>query len=164
MTFPRAIRQGYQRCLSFSGRAGRAEFWYFVLFFWLGQAVARRIDILVFGDFGPSTISALFFVLGGFPLFAAAWRRMHDTGRSGLFVLYPVIVMIGMTSFLGFLAGIGTVSPEASFAGLRAAMMSVGVVISILSVVVFLLSPILVVWWLTRPSQPRQNDWGWPAT
>lgn len=163
MSFGEAIRTGYRRCLTFQGRASRPEFWYFVLYYVVGSAICARIDTGLFGDYGPTPASSLFFVVGGFPLIAAAWRRMHDTGRSGVFVLYPAIVMIGLTTFIGLLAGVAPGAPGQAMQELREAITAIGGLIAVGSMFVLVISPLLVIWWLTRPTQPGENRWGWPG-
>ncbi len=81
---------------------------------------------------------------------------MHDTGRSGLYLLYPMIAIIGLSMFLGF-SGMAQAlmgeDPAAAFSGLLG-------LVAIATLAVVALSPFLVLWWLTRPSQPGSNDYG----
>lgn len=163
MDFWQAVRAGYRRCLTFQGRSSRPEFWYFVLYAFLGSVVCGRIDQALFGAWGPAPVSTLFLVVGGLPLIPAAWRRMHDTGRSGVFVLYPAIVMIGTTTFIGFLAGVAPSEPGETFGHLREAVSAIGGMIAAGAVFVLAISPLLVIWWLSRPSEPRANRWGRPV-
>ncbi|MGR3804598.1 DUF805 domain-containing protein [Marinibacterium profundimaris] len=162
MSFGQAIRLGYRRCVTFRGRASRPEFWYFVLFFVLGSAAAGQIDTALFGEYGAVPASTLFLFVGGFPLISAGWRRMHDTGRSGLFLFYPAIVLIGTTSFIGFLGGVMPTEPGVAFAQLREAIGAIGGLVAFGALIVLVISPLLVLWWLTRPSERGQNKWGWP--
>jgi RNA polymerase subunit RPABC4/transcription elongation factor Spt4 len=70
---------GLKKFNKFSGRARRAEFWWFYLFIfiatWIIQLIANAMGIQTVGYFiqGVSLV----------PTFAAAWRRMHDIGKSG---------------------------------------------------------------------------------
>ncbi|MEM8731249.1 MAG: DUF805 domain-containing protein [Pseudomonadota bacterium] len=162
MTFGQAIRLGYRRCLSFAGRTSRPEYWFFMLYFVLGSLAASRLDNALFGPFGPTPLSALFLLGGGFPLIAAGWRRMHDTGRSGLFLFYPVIVFIGTTSFIGILGGVMPQEPGEAFGVLRETMGALGGFVAFFALIVMVISPLLVIWWLTRPSERGMNQWGWP--
>ena len=168
MGFQDAVRTCFRKYVTFSGRAPRSEYWWFVLFLVLGAAVFGMIDRALFGttlvQTGPGQITvqsngplAQLFSLATFlPALAAAWRRMHDTGRSGLFVLYPLIVMVGIVSFVGFVAGFEPLM-RGDVSGLLAG--TAGLIIA-LAMFVLLLSPLLVLWWLTRPSQPGTNDYG----
>ncbi len=97
-------------------------------------------------------------MLTALPLFAAGWRRMHDSGRSGVYLLYPLIVMLGITTFLGFLAGFGPFSPGT----FQEAAAGVGMVVLICALLVLAVSPLIVVWWLARPSEAGDNLYGPP--
>ena len=152
MTFGAAIRTCLAKYATFSGRASRPEYWWFVLFLFLGQAAAGVIDAAVFGPGAPAALFAPLFGLATLlPSLAAGWRRMHDTGRSGLYLFYPVIVMIGIASFGAFTMGI----PEG-------AVQDASVIVLALAGFVFIISPLLVLWWLTRPSEPDPNRYGPP--
>ncbi|MBS0470443.1 MAG: DUF805 domain-containing protein [Proteobacteria bacterium] len=70
----------------FDGRAGRAEFWWSVLMFW----VVLFLLVLI-GGLLPvfNYIAALFIALTASPFLGLGIRRMHDTGRSGWHALIP---------------------------------------------------------------------------
>ncbi|WP_031235370.1 DUF805 domain-containing protein [Asticcacaulis sp. AC402] len=80
----------------FSGRARRAEFWQ-----WLVFAQLVCIGILVLALAVPEPISIVFGILSIIvplalvvPSLAVAVRRMHDTNRSGGWVIYLVVVPV----------------------------------------------------------------------
>lgn len=170
MSFGDAIRTCLRKYATFSGRASRSEYWYFVLFIVLGGIVLGFVDRALFGTTtlptpGGQMVEETNSVLGGLfslatliPAIAAGWRRMHDTGRSGLFLLYPLIAMVGVFSYVAFVTGIGP-AMAGQFGGLF--VDGLGVVM-ILAMIVLLLSPLIVIWWLTRPTQPETNQWGPP--
>ena len=168
MTFSDAIRTCFRKYITFSGRASRPEYWWFVLFVIVGGIVASIIDGALFGyetvpvsetevqveTNGP--FAAIFSLATLLPILAVGWRRMHDTGRSGLYLLYPILVWIGIGTFASFAGVTGQVMAgdfAAAFAGL------VGIIM-ILSMIIAVLSPLIVIWWLTRPTQPGSNQWG----
>lgn len=168
MGFTEAVRTCFRKYIVFSGRASRPEYWWFVLFLVLGSVVAGILDNTFFGaatvETGPGAVRvesqgpfATIFSLGTFlPALAAGWRRMHDTGRSGLFLLYPLIVMFGITTFVGLVAGFENLAAgdlTALFSGVT------GLIVALALLVLFL-SPLLVIWWLTRPSEPGPNQYG----
>ena len=171
MSFAEAIRTCFRKYATFSGRASRREYWWFFLFLFLGSLVCGVADTMLFGTgdialsgeaaaaaSGSGPISAVFSLGTLVPALAAAWRRMHDSGRSGLHVLYPLIVMIGIMTFMGFVGGFDAM---ASGDGLSAFGGLVGLVL-ILAIIVLVFSPIMVLWWLARPTQPAANQWGPP--
>ena len=90
--------------VGFDGRAHRTEFWMFALFNFLFAMAAMIIDrvlglpkILV-GVYGPIYILYALAVL--LPGLALTMRRLHDTGRSGWFLLINLIPIIGGIWFL----------------------------------------------------------------
>ena len=172
MTFTSAIRTCLRKYFTFSGRAPRAEYWWFMLFILLLSFVTSLADILLFGAGRPQAegvgdqaeINATNGVSLGqivgwaivVPMLSAGWRRMHDTGRSGLFLLYPYIVVVGLVMF------------NSAYESLAAFMTADGMqtltivaaFIAVLAAAVFIISPFLVIWWLIRPSQPGPNEYG----
>ena len=62
MSFGDSIKYCFSNYANFNGRAGRPQFWYFLLFTWIVGAILTIIDSAVFGSssFGVlSTIWAL---------------------------------------------------------------------------------------------------------
>lgn len=79
---------------NFDGRARRKEFWYFILFTFLILFAALAIDNLIFGNgttgiVYPLTALALFI-----PQLSVLVRRLHDTGRSGKWVLWYYLLTL----------------------------------------------------------------------
>ncbi|MDF1856897.1 DUF805 domain-containing protein [Pseudooceanicola sp.] len=171
MGFTQAVRICFRKYVTFSGRASRREYWLFVLFVVLGSIVAGILDGMAFGassfevtDSGFSAqsngpIASIFSLLVFLPVLAAGWRRMHDSGRSGLFLLYPIIVTIGTFGFISMIGG-----TEALAGGDLTALFSGALgLILVFAFFILAISPLLVIWWLTRPSQPGPNQWGPPV-
>ncbi len=92
---------------TFSGRARRAEYWYFVLFNVIAQFVLAFIIGFVIGFAGGSmdtinllcNLVSLAFVIPGL---AVCIRRLHDIGKSGWWVLIVLIPIIGAIILLIF--------------------------------------------------------------
>jgi len=89
----------------FSGRARRKEYWYFVLFNISVSIVLAVIDAVT-GSFSPEAGMGL---LGGIytlavliPVIAVSIRRLHDTGRSGWWLLIVLVPLIGVIVLLVF--------------------------------------------------------------
>ena len=88
----------------FTGRAGRREYWMFVLFNFIVSCVLFGIDTV-------SGIPILGFIysLGVFlPGVAATVRRLHDTNRSWLWILVAIIPFVGCFVLLFFMIQEGT--------------------------------------------------------
>ena len=82
----------------FSGRARRKEYWMFTLFNIIFSFVAAILDNVLgtgFGDFGYGIIYLLYSIFVIIPGLAVSVRRLHDTGRSGWWLLISLIPLIG---------------------------------------------------------------------
>ncbi len=89
----------------FSGRARRSEYWYFLLFYWLIGIALVGIDALI-GTLsfraGVGLLSTIYSVVTIVPTFAVLFRRLHDTDRSGWWILIGVLPLIGAVVLLVF--------------------------------------------------------------
>ena len=95
----------------FSGRSNRSEYWYYVLFNLIFAVIAAVIDnvLNLSFDFAPYGFIYLCYVLATLvPGLAVAVRRLHDTNKSGWFVLIVLIPIIGSIWLLILLASKGT--------------------------------------------------------
>ena len=77
----------------FSGRARRQEIWMFILISFIIAFALGFIEGLV-GS--PGIIGMLYSLAVLCPSIAVAVRRLHDTGRSGLWALIGLIPCIGL--------------------------------------------------------------------
>ena len=89
----------------FTGRARRKEYWYFFLFNIIISIVLGVID----GVIGSSSPEAGMGIMGGIytlavliPNIAVTVRRLHDTDRSGWWLLIAFIPLIGVIVLLAF--------------------------------------------------------------
>lgn len=87
MGFGTAIRTCFTNYATFTGRARRSEFWWFLLFFVVGRAASAMLDDA--HGRGPM-VEGAFAVACLIPLVAAGIRRLHDTGRSGAWILLGI--------------------------------------------------------------------------
>lgn len=178
MGFVPAIRTCFAKYATFSGRARRPEYWWFLLFLFLGSALLGLLDRLVFGaglpmdarigmthfEGGQHTriFQPLFQIATVVPGFAVGWRRMHDTGRPGWYLLLPLIASVLLNFvLLGGMVGFGMWS-MGHFPGERmldSSMLMGGLALALTWLLQLALF-ILVIWWLTRPSQPGDNRFG----
>lgn len=172
MDFATAIRTCLAKYATFSGRASRPEYWFFFLFIVMVQIVAGVVDWVFFtsvttietGQFrgivavSNQPVQSLTGLALFLPHLAAAWRRMHDTGRSGIYVLLPMILMFGAAGILLF--GIGLADLFAGGGSFDLLFTRLTLLVVVPTLMVLTISPLLVLWWLTRPSQPGPNDYG----
>jgi uncharacterized membrane protein YhaH (DUF805 family) len=85
----------------FSGRARRKEYWLFFLFAYIVYAVV--------GGIAAATHASALFALFGIiylafllPAWGVAVRRLHDTGRSGWWLLFGIVPLAGPITLLVF--------------------------------------------------------------
>ena len=96
--FGEAISRGFRNYATFSGRATRAESWWWVLFTVLAGIVLAVVDTLTgtMGMFGDSGLLGFLFELATLvPSFALGARRLHDIDRSGWWQLLWLVLVIG---------------------------------------------------------------------
>ena len=89
----------------FSGRAQRAEYWYFVLFNCLaiiGLVIIDSITGSFDDDAGIGLLSGLYYLGVLLPSLAVTVRRLHDTGRSGWWMLIALLPFLGGLILLFF--------------------------------------------------------------
>jgi uncharacterized membrane protein YhaH (DUF805 family) len=90
----------------FNGRARRTEYWMFVLVSTIVELVLALGDEVVFLAPGLSTtgwLSTVYSVTLIIPTLAVGARRLHDTGRSGWWLLIGLIPLIGPIVLIVFL-------------------------------------------------------------
>lgn len=91
--------------VGFSGRARRKEYWMFTLFSSIAFIVTGILDT-VFGTFdaqaGIGLLSTLYGLAVFLPTLAVNVRRLHDTDRSGWWLLLGFIPLIGGLVLLVF--------------------------------------------------------------
>ena len=92
MAFVQAVQAGLRNYVQFQGRARRSEFWWWVLF-QIGALIVAEILDSALGHIG--LLYALV-ALGLFlPGLAIQIRRLHDTGRSGWWLLLALVPIVG---------------------------------------------------------------------
>ncbi|SPF75173.1 Inner membrane protein YhaH [Aliiroseovarius pelagivivens] len=93
-----AITSCLRKYAVFKGRASRAEYWWFYLFFTLTGFVGTVLDDHFFDlhpdDVGPLNGFASLALL--LPAIAAHVRRFHDISRSGWWVLALYLAILGL--------------------------------------------------------------------
>lgn len=96
----------FVKCLknyaNFTGRARRSEYWFYCLAQMLVTIVALIIDSIIFG--GPGLLYIVTFFGLIIPSFAVLVRRLHDTDKSGWWILLSFIPLIGAIILIVWLA------------------------------------------------------------
>jgi uncharacterized membrane protein YhaH (DUF805 family) len=105
MGFADAIRSGFSNYVNFNGRSLRSAYWFWALFVFVVSLVLAIIDAKVIG---ASVTQSLFGLATLLPGIAVGVRRLHDTDRSGWWLLIALIPLIGVILLIVWLATEGT--------------------------------------------------------
>ncbi|WP_417260519.1 DUF805 domain-containing protein [Celeribacter sp.] len=141
MNFQTAVKTCLtEKYATFSGRASRSEYWWFVLAYVIGAVIISLLGI--------GLLSIVYTLALIVPAAAAGSRRLQDTGRKGWLIFIPVglgvISMILMPSVPVIEDDQMMQLPDMGSMGLMALLTFVQLFVGL----VFL-------WWLTRPSKPE---------
>jgi len=101
MDFADSVSICVRKYVTFSGRASRPEYWWFVLAAILGALLAAAFDCAALGVQGR--LSALYFLAIFAPMISVTVRRLHDTGRSGWWWWLYFVPLIGSIAMLIFM-------------------------------------------------------------
>ena len=91
--------QLWNRSLDFSGRSTRANYWWAVL----AQAIVNFILLVIGAAFHPLLIiSFIYEIIAVIPGLALTFRRLHDTNRSGWWLLLSFIPFVSLILLVFF--------------------------------------------------------------
>ena len=134
-----------EKYADFRGRAPRAEYWWFYLAYLITYIIASIVDSIV-----GTWIFRLLVVLAAFlPMLGASVRRLHDTNRTGWWLLGPIVPYAIAFALLGpslMSGGGGLLSVSLGLAGL---FLLLGAVCAIVLLVFMVL-----------PGTPGENRYG----
>lgn len=94
MKFFESIKFGFTNYVNFQGRTRRSGFWYWTLF----QAIVSFVLNLFTGGNTEGFFAILTVIVGlglFLPSLAYSVRRLHDINKSGWFVLFGLIPLVG---------------------------------------------------------------------
>lgn len=86
MNFQEAVKTCLTKYVDFSGRASRPEYWWFFLFLVIVSLVLSYFSEILSGVFSLAML---------LPSLAAGVRRLHDTERSGWWMLIVLVPFVG---------------------------------------------------------------------
>jgi uncharacterized membrane protein YhaH (DUF805 family) len=92
--------QALRKYAEFNGRARHSEYWSFAIFNFL---IIFFITFIEFAEGSYGILGALYALAVIIPGFAVTIRRLHDTGRSGWYILLALIPLIGGLILLIFM-------------------------------------------------------------
>lgn len=93
----------FKKYAVFDGRSRRKEYWFFCLFNLLASVALAMVDSFT-GMFNAETgvglLGALYSLAVIVPGIAVTMRRLHDTGRSGWWILLVLMPLIGVLALI----------------------------------------------------------------
>lgn len=156
MDFVTAIKTCFSKYADFSGRARRSEFWYWYLFSVIVSFVAGWIPF----------VGGLMNLALVIPQLSVGARRLHDTGRSGWWLLLsivPGLVMVALAialfgSAIFSIIASGEYNPDMVADNM---MSNMGLLVAVIVawLVTLVCGIILIVWW-AKDSVPGANQYG----
>ncbi len=90
MNFTESIQTCYKKFFDFSGRASKSEYWWFQLF----NIIIYVLSLIFQRDL--ALLFSILIIINLIPIYAAGVRRIHDSNKSGWFVLLSLIPIIGL--------------------------------------------------------------------
>jgi uncharacterized membrane protein YhaH (DUF805 family) len=100
MTMPQAVKSALVGWWTFSGRTGGSEYWWFVLFGTIVFGLAILLDYAAFGR--PALFWAAGTLVFVMPYHAVAVRRLHDTNRTGWWLLLTFVPLGNVVLLIWF--------------------------------------------------------------
>lgn len=101
MSFGEAVKSVFSKYATFSGRARRSEYWYFVLLSVIVSVVFGILSRFI-GNIG-TVLASIWSLAILVPTLAVIWRRLHDAGRSGAWYFIILVPLVGAIILLVFL-------------------------------------------------------------
>lgn len=128
-----------EKYAEFDGRATRSEFWYFVLFNFIVSVVLGIVNYVLFGQ--KNVLGLIYSLAVLIPSLAVSVRRLHDTGRSGWFVLvmYIPLLLIMVNTYVPGMFSLFAMFPIS---------------------LIFLFGAIVLLVYYVGDSQPGANEYG----
>ena len=110
MSFGQAVSAFFSNYANFRGRTRRSGYWWAALFLVIASLVLWFVDLQLFSGMWPQELleqgsgplSIVFGLAIIIPVLSLGVRRLHDTGRSGWWVLLGLIPLIGSIVLLVF--------------------------------------------------------------
>ena len=152
LPFPEAIKSCLRQYARFSGRATRAEYWWWVLGYVAVSFLLIIIEGIIVGFETDSSagLSSLFALATLLPWLAVTARRLHDIGRTGWWqglVSIPAFISV----LISLIIGVGDFS--------KAIVVSFAVV-SLIFFGFWIGLSVWLIWRLTTQGQAGPNQYG----
>ena len=128
-----------QKYADFSGRAPRPEYWWFVLAQIVVMLIAMMLDSMLGSDIGGTGYGVIYIIVALallLPSLAVSVRRLHDTNRSGWWLLLVVVPYF----LLGLLTGMAVGGASATGLGM-AGLVGIVALAGTIALLVFMILP-----------------------
>ena len=167
MTIQESVKTCIRKYADFTGRATRAEFWWWVLATTIVSMAFSAVDSFinaVTSSYFFSPLSSIFGLAILLPNLAVTARRLHDTGKSGWWQLVWVVVAILaiVPAIMGVIAGLaGFFSGGQGWDNWWSNLSWIPIVVGVL--VTFLIWLGIFIWWLVwmvKQGQSGSNHYG----
>lgn len=176
LTLIAAVKICLRKYAEFSGRATRAEFWWWALAVFIVSSVLGVVESAfntLTGGESYSVLSAIFSLAVLLPNMAVTVRRLHDIGKSGWWLLLWIVAVVAPWLILAGLA-VGAVystfyaaglspGPIEFFSDLLIGFALIWILAILGLILALLISLAIVIWqiiWLARQGQTGPNRYG----
>lgn len=95
MGFGQSISHVFSNLTNFTGRASRAEFWWWALFIFIINLVVSIVLGAINGNYGMSFLGWIVYIILALATLSVSCRRLHDTGKSGWLNLLWLLPCVG---------------------------------------------------------------------
>jgi len=150
MNFGDAIGECFFNYANFRDRATRAEYWWWALFVCVVLLVALVLDYVIFRDWTVGPFYLVFGLASLLPGLSVTVRRLHDTGRSGWWIMIPM-----GAAFLFVAVTVGALLYNPNQEPSVPVLMLIGSFL-----ILTLAASILLIVWMALPSVPGNNVYG----
>ena len=89
MNFIESLQTCYKKFFDFSGRASKSEYWWFQLY----NTILYILTFVFQNDL--ALLFSILVIANLIPVFAAGVRRVHDSNKSGWWILISFVPIIG---------------------------------------------------------------------
>lgn len=150
--FTFAVKDGMNRLLDFNGRSRRADYWWFALAWYILSFFVSFITGLFLSETVNLFVSSVLALL----MLSITVRRLHDTGRSGWWVVASWVLSLLVVIYLAVLMSDGTLESGNPDVIVDAIMnpfyLTLCVVSGIVSLILFI--------FMLLDSKPEENKYG----
>ena len=94
MNFIESLQTCYKKFFDFSGRASKSEYWWFQLY----NTILYILTLVFQNDL--ALLFSILVIANLIPVFAAGVRRVHDSNKSGWWILISFVPIAGLYIFV----------------------------------------------------------------